>query len=327
MVKQSMALVSGNARDHTSENSAGRLFRSCLQPTAYSLQPRFTLIRRLSCAAVAAAGIFCSSLACAQSTAPPPAPAKRAFGPEPEPRVVEDRFRVEVSLLGASLDTKLRVDESLTLPGTEVDAEDDLGLDDSDLMPQAELTLLPGGHHLIRLSGLSTRRSAQKIIEKEIFFDDEVYEPGERVDSELNLTMFGLTYGYRFLVRDRAELTATFGIQIASVEANAVVRSRVLRETESGVAPLPLLGIEGRYDFTNRWSAEGRLQYLTANIEDVDGSILDARIAATWRMNPYLVFGLGYRSFSIDIDSRNEDDPGLVKMEVAGPVLFMRASL
>jgi hypothetical protein len=252
-----------------------------------------------------------------------------SLGParEPTPHVVEDRLRVEVTLLSASIDTQLRIDQSLTQPGTEVDAEDDLGLDDSDLMPQAEITLLPGNHHLLRLSGFSTRRSASTIIDKEIFFDDEVYEPGERVDSELDLTMFGLTYGYRIIVRDRGELTATFGIQITSVEANALVRSRVIREAESGVAPLPMIGIEGRYGFTERWSAEGRLQYLGANIDEVDGSVLDARLAVTWRMNPYLVFGLGYRSFTVDIDSRSETDPGLVNLQLAGPLLFARASL
>jgi hypothetical protein len=139
--------------------------------------------------------------------------------------------------------------------------------------------------------------------------------------------MFGLTYGYRFIVRERGELTATFGIQIASVDANAVVRSRVVRDSESGVAPLPFAGLEGRFDFSSRWSAEARVQYLTANIADVDGSIMDARLALTWRANPYLVFGLGYRSFSIDVDSRDEDDPGLVKLELSGPLLFARASL
>ena len=69
------------------------------------------------------------------------------------------------------------------------------------------------------------------------------------------------------------------------------------------------------------------MQYLTADIDDVDGEILDARIAVTWRMNPYLVFGLGYRTFSIDVDSRDEDTPGLVDMTIDGPLLFMRASL
>jgi hypothetical protein len=249
------------------------------------------------------------------------------YSPEPKPNVIEDRFRVEVNLLSASIDTKLRVDQSLTLPGTLLDAEDDLGLDDSDLMPQAEITLLPGKHHLLRLSGFSTRRSASKILEEEIFWDDDVYEPGERVDSQMDLTMFGLTYGYRFIVRDRAELAATFGIQVASVDVNAVVRSRVIREAENGVAPLPMIGIEGRYDFTPHWSTELRVQYLTADVEEVDGSILDARLAVTWRMNPYLVFGLGYRTFSIDIDSRDENDPGVVKLDMDGPLLFARASL
>ena len=250
-----------------------------------------------------------------------------AWAPSPKPRVVEDRFRLEVSLLGSRFDTKLRVDQSLTLPGTQIDAEDDLGLDDSALMPQVELTLLPGQHHLIRLNGMSMRRDAQKIIDREIFFDDQVYEPGERVDSRLDLTLFGLTYGYRFIASDRAELTGTFGIQIASVDANAVVRSRVLRESDTGVAPLPLIGVEGRFDFTQRWSVEARVQYLTANISDIDGRILDARLAGTFRVNPYLVFGLGYRSFSIDIDSKDAQDPGLVKIKLDGPVLFARASM
>jgi hypothetical protein len=250
-----------------------------------------------------------------------------AWAPKPTPRIVEDRFRVEVTLLGANLDTALRIDESLTLPGTVIHAEDDLGLDNSRLLPLAEITLLPGKHHLLRVNGMSIRRSANKIIDKQIVFDDQTYRVNERVDSELNLAMLGLTYGYRFLVRDRAELAATFGIQILEVEANAVVRSRVLRDAESGVAPLPLLGLEGRYDFTDRWSAEARVQYLTANIEDVEGSMHDARVSVTWRMNPYLVFGLGYRSFAINVDSHDAGTPGFVDMTIDGPQLFMRASL
>lgn len=273
---------------------------------------------RISIAGLIAASAMLSGTAQAQTP---------SWSPEPKPRIVEDRLRVEVSLLGASIDTRLRVDESPTMRGTQIDAEDDLGLDDSELMPQAEITLLPGKHHLLRFSSLSTRRAASAVIDQEILFDDQAYQVGERVDSELNLKLFGLTYGYRFIVRERAELTGTFGIHIANVEANAVVRSRVIREAESGVAPLPLLGLEGRYDFTERWSAEGRLQYLTANVENVDGSILDARLAVTWRLNPYLVLGLGYRSFEIDVDSRDRSNPGLVDMTISGPLLFARASL
>lgn len=288
--------------------------------------PSLNLIRSLARSSHIALGtamlaVAAPQLAHAQSSELPD------WAPKPPPRVSEDGFRAEVLVLHAGFDTQLRVDESLTEQGTEISAEDDLGLESSKILVQGELTLLPGEHHLVRLSGMSTRRSEEKNIEKVIEFDDEVYQVGELVSSELNLTMFGLTYGYRFLVKERGELTGTFGIQIAEVEANAVVRDRVIRDSESGVAPVPFVGLEGRFDFSSRWSAEARLQYLTADIEDVDGSITDARLALTWRKNPYLVFGLGYRSFTIDVDSRNEDTPGLVDMSLDGPVLFMRASL
>ncbi|HKQ12929.1 MAG TPA: hypothetical protein VJT80_05810 [Steroidobacteraceae bacterium] len=272
----------------------------------------------------------------AESTAPAPAATQAStpapnklpdWAPKPKPNVIEDRLRLEVNLLGASAKTKLRVDESPTLPGTEINAEDDLGLDDFQLLPQVELTLLPGERHLIRLSRFAIDRSAATHLEKNISFDDQDYLVGERVDSILNLTMFGLTYGYRFIVAPRGEISASFGIQIADVEANAVVRSRVVRESENGMAPLPLLGLEGRYDFSPRWSAEARVQYLTVNEEKVSGSILDARLGVTWRMNPYLLFGLGYRTFNIDVDSADEDTPGFVDLTVAGPLLFVRASL
>jgi len=249
------------------------------------------------------------------------------WAPQPPPNVVEDRLRVEVNLFGASLETRLRVDESPTQPGTEINAEDDLGLDDTQLLPQVEFTLLPGERHLVRFSAFASHRSAQKVIDKDISFDDEDYLTGERVDSRLDLTMFGLTYGYRILLRQRSEITGTLGIQIADVEANAVVRSRVVRESESGVAPLPLIGVEGRYDFTQRWSAEARAQYLKVDVSQVDGSILDARLAVTWRVNPYLVLGLGYRTFQIEVDSKDEDTPGFVDLSIAGPLLFIRASL
>jgi hypothetical protein len=273
---------------------------------------------KLSLSIVSAIALFAPTFAAAELP---------DWAPKPPPRVAEEAFRAEVLVLSAGLDTQLRIDESLTQPGTEISAEDDLGLDDAKILAQGELTLLPGRHHLIRLTGMTIQRSAQKVIETDIAFDDELYEINERVDSQLNLTMIGLTYGYRFLVRDRAELTGTFGIQVADVEANAVVRSRVVRESESGVAPIPLAGLEGRFDFSSRWSLEGRVQYLTAEIDEVDGSIMDWRVALAWRKNPHFLFGLGYRSFTIEVDSQNEDTPGFIDMSIDGPLLFMRASI
>ncbi len=249
------------------------------------------------------------------------------WAPKPKPHVIEDRFRVEVMGVGAGLDTQVRMDPSPVTAGTLLNAEDDLGLDDSKLLPLAEITLLPGDRHLIRLSGFGLRRSASKIIDRTIVFDDQTYQPNELVDSTLNLTMLGLTYGYSIVQTQSVDIALSFGIQVLEVEANAVVRSRVVREAETGVTPLPLIGVEGRYDFNDRWSVEARVQYVSVEIDDVEGSLMDARAALTWRMNPYLALGLGYRNFTVDVDSRDLDTPGIFDLEMAGPLLFLRASL
>lgn len=250
-----------------------------------------------------------------------------AWAPQPEPHVVEDRFRVEVMTLGASVDTDIRVDPTLATQGTLINAEDDLGLDEAKLLPLAEITLLPGDRHLIRLSGFGLRRSARRNIDRTIVFDDQTYVANEQVDSTLNLTMLGLTYGYSIVKTRSLDIALTFGIQVVEVEANAVVKSRVVRDSETGITPLPLAGLEGRYDFNDRWSVEARAQYLSVEFDEIDGSVLDARAALTWRMNPHLLFGLGYRHFGVEVDSRDLDTPGFVDLRMAGPLLFLRASL
>lgn len=249
------------------------------------------------------------------------------WAPQPPPNVIEDRFRVEIMMLSAALDTDLRIDPTLATQGTLIDAEDDFALDDAKLLPLAEITLLPGDRHLLRLSGFSVRRAAQNRIDRTIVFDDQTYLAGERVDSELNLTLIGLTYGYSVVKTPRVDVALTFGVQVVEVEANAVVRSRVVRDAETGVSPLPLAGLEGRFDFNSRWSAEARLQYLSVEFDEIQGSVLDARAALTWRKNPYLVFGLGYRRFAVEVDSRDDDTPGIVDLMMDGPLLFLRASL
>lgn len=249
------------------------------------------------------------------------------WAPKPPPKVVEEKFRVEVMTLSAGLDTNVRIDPTLATQGTLINAEDDLGLRETKNLPLAEITLLPGERHLLRLSGFSLRRSAQQVINRTIVFDDQTYLPGERVDSTLNLTMLGLTYGYSVVQLPRVDVALTFGIQVIEVEANAVVRSRVVRDAETGVTPLPLAGIEGRFDFNDRLSAEARLQYLSVEFDEIDGSIMDARAAITYRQNPHLVFGLGYRTFSVEVDSQDIDTPGRVDAQMAGPLLFVRASL
>jgi hypothetical protein len=253
--------------------------------------------------------------------------AQSYLSPKPPPYGIEDRFRLEVGLIHAGYDTQIRIDPSLQIPGTLISAEDDLNLPSSANEMQMELTLLPGKHHMVRLHGLSMRRSGSAVLTKTVIWDNNVYLAGERVDSHLDISMVGLTYGWLPFRTDRYELGVSLGIQITEVNANAEVRARAVRPDDSTVAPLPLLGIEARYEFTRRWSIEGRYQYLKVDASDVQGTLPDGRIAVRWRQNQHLLYGIGYRTFTLDINSADPDTPGMVHLNMTGPMLFLQGSL
>jgi hypothetical protein len=256
-----------------------------------------------------------------------PSQAQSYLSPNPPPNSIEDRFRLEASLLRSSYETKVRIDPTPQTLGTEVSAENDLGLKDSDTNIQMELTLLPAKHHMVRLHGLSMRRDGTTVLTRTVVWDNNTYNVGQRVDSHIDITMLGLTYGWLPFRTDRYELGVTFGIQVASVNANAEVRSQAVRPDDSGAAPIPLIGLEGRYDFTRRWSVDGRYEYLRVNVNDVKGSLSDARLALRWRQNQHLLYGLGYRHFSLDVNSANTGTPGMVHLGMKGPMLFLQGSL
>lgn len=277
------------------------------------------------------------------SLLPAAADAQSYLSPDPPPHAYDDRFRLEVDLLFGGYDTSLRLDRATTsaagvtsiTPGTTLSAENDLALAKSQLIPQLELTLLPGKHHVVRLGGLSMRRSGSTIVNRTINFGSSTYTINDRVDSHLNVSMIGLTYGYLPFRADRYELGLSFGIQISSIDANAEVRTLPPRNAETGVAPVPLLGIEGRFDFTRRWSVDARYQYMTlslfeslgADLNNVAGTITDGRFALRFRQNQHLIYGLGYRYFNLDVNSADSDTPGQVQLKLGGPVLFVQGSL
>ena len=262
-------------------------------------------------------GGCCSQLASAQ----PP------WEKNPPPRLVEDILRVEVNVMGASYDTTARVDSVPEEPGTVFNAEKDFKVDDAEYMVTGEITLLPGERHLLRLTGLNTQRDGHARLQRQIAYDDEVYEVNELVDSSINLRLFGLTYGFRLISNERMEITPTLGVQVGEYSTNAVVRARTVREPTGDVAPIPVIGADLRYDFSTRLSMEGRVQYMKVELDEIEARMVDWRVGVTWRFNPHFLVGAGYRAFTIDAESFDEDSSGLIDLSMKGPLLYLRASL
>ncbi|MGC3983200.1 MAG: hypothetical protein QM808_18245 [Steroidobacteraceae bacterium] len=247
----------------------------------------------------------------------------------PPPRLLEDKLRVEVGLWNTGINSFLRSDATAAQPGSTLDGESDIGLSDGKLMPDIELTLLPGQRQLFRINGFSSRRSGSAVLQRSVQFDGNNYTVGDLVKSTLNLDMVGFGYAYRLLKAPRYELDLGADIQIAAAEANVYVPRRVTREADSGVAPIPMLDVEGRVEVLPKWQLLARYRWLGGSGNDgkVSGRLADWRVGVQWQFTQHLGLGLHYRDFNIHVDSSSGSHPGALRLDYKGVQLALRASL
>jgi Outer membrane protein beta-barrel domain len=250
-----------------------------------------------------------------------PAQAQEAIGTP-----FNDHVRLTAGLVSATADTELRLDADDGTPGTPVSAEDDLGLADRGEFADIEAEVRIRERHFVRFNYFRLDRSATTPITREIQFGNDTFEPGDEVESTLDLREFTATYAYRFLRKPRFELYGSFGIHLTELIAEGRVRARNLREDEHEVAPLPALGLGAEVVFTDRIFMSAFVDYLQANVNDFEGEILDARITALYRFTHNLSAGLGYFLLERKVDSFDLDDSGHFKLNDSGAELFLRMS-
>ena len=131
----------------------------------------------------------------------------------------DDRVRVTLGAMHVSTATTLRVDSSTGVPGTTVDGENQFGLDPSDFEPKFQIMFREGERNRLWLDYFTLDRTGSAVIQEPIVFRDVVLQPGDPLQSELDLRLLTLTYGYSFWHSEKVELAATLGISAVQIQA------------------------------------------------------------------------------------------------------------
>jgi hypothetical protein len=192
--------------------------------------------------------------------------------------------------------------------GTDINLEDDLGLEGSTSAFRFGGSLWIGSRHRIDVSAFDLSRTASRRIEETINYGDEVFEIDTVVTSESDLTILKTDYTYALFNRDRGYLGATAGLYIAEVKLSLSEASLGTAESEDLTAPLPLLGVRGEYYLTERFALRGVAQWFSVDTGDAEGSLRDVYVAGDYRLGRSWSVGLAYNDVAMDI--RAEEDSG-----------------
>ncbi len=138
-----------------------------------------------------------------------------------------ERVRLSLGVMHLSSKTDLRADSSQGLKGTPIDAENDFGLDSSNLEPKFQVMVRAGERHRLRFDYFTLDRTGQTTLAgAPIVFRDVVLQDGDPLQTNLSLRTLGISYGYSFILRVKLELAATIGINDADISSRVRISTQ-----------------------------------------------------------------------------------------------------
>lgn len=187
--------------------------------------------------------------------------------------------------------------------GEDINFEHRLGLTPNTTTFDAGATWRISKHNFLAFDYFSFDRSASKTLSDSLIWGDNVYHAGATLNFDNHVTYYGLAYRYYIwreknwelgpgLGIDALDISTTLGIQgSASNGSGSFVGDSAVKKA-SLLAPLPMLGLYGDWEFVPRLLLRGSLEYVYINdISGVGGHVTDDGIGVEWY--PLRNFGVG----------------------------------
>ena len=269
---------------------------------------------------------FSVLLACCLATAP----ARAADKPDP----LNDTWEITLGTYGVNPDTRVRLDGQSVERGTHVDWEKTFG--------GGSLTRFRVGaqwrfaeRHKLQAMWFSSSRSKNTSLDREIEWDGDVYPIDADVKGTIEYDLYMLDYEYSFLRRDTYEIAASLGAYYADWTATldgqvadpdgggGTVRQKASADLS---APLPVLGLHGRWVFPHDLSLDLFGQWFELSMNQYSGNLQDYQAKLTWQPRPWVGFGIGYDWFKAHGDVDEASFRGSLDWSFDGLMLFYSAS-
>jgi len=233
-----------------------------------------------------------------------------------------DRFSLQFSMFRPDINTEVRLDPVAGPFGTALDMESDLGLQDSDDLWQLDARLRFSKRFAMEASYFEIGRSGQSTLSTTVNFGDTSFPVSVDAETEFDTDIMAASLRFSFIHNDTMELAGSLGAYWMTVDAGITVPSLSLTESADVGAPLPLIGMDFRFNFLPKLALNVRARYFGVEIEDIDGSLTNFNIGLQYNVFDFFGIGLGYESFDFDVTSNNADFPGFLRFKYEGPKIF-----
>jgi hypothetical protein len=216
-----------------------------------------------------------------------------------------DRLQIGASITTVILNSNIRVDGA-NGAGTDIDAEDDLGLATNKFEPRVALRWRPGHRHELEVGYQFARRTSSRVLDRDITFGDSTYHAGADIGTKLNTNQAFFVYRYAFLARPRTQVGLALGAGAlfldAAVDAFGSGGQVQYSQSDKITGPLGSIGLYGRFLTGDRWSWEAEARYVHVAVDRFDARVGEGGAAVRYTAWSHLTLEGGYGVSAITVD-------------------------
>ena len=238
---------------------------------------------------------------------------------------LQDRWAFQLGVYSPKVNTTFRLNGSGGLVGTEVNAEEDLGLRERNDMPAFLASVRLGERWKVEFEYLSLERENARSLSRTINWGDNTYTFGTTVNSSFNTEIYRLSVGYSFVKDVQKEFGAVLGLHATDILARVAAGS-VGADEGDVLAPLPTIGIYGAYALTPRWLLSGRVDFFSLEYEEYDGSLINTTLGVDYRIWRNLGVGAAWRYIDYDLGVTTSRFNGAIIYRFNGPLAYLVSS-
>lgn len=171
-------------------------------------------------------------------------------------------------------------------------------------------------------------RSASTRIDKTIEFGDQTFAIDTTVATQFDIAIYKTDYTFAPISLDRGFFGVTGGLYISSNSLTLSDITAGTRKSEDVTAPLPVVGLRGEYEITDRITLGGATQWFGIDTGDASGHLRDFYVGLDYRFGRRFGVGLAYNdvSMNITVEENGGGFRGRLDWGYSGWLLYLKTS-
>lgn len=177
-------------------------------------------------------------------------------------------------------------------------------------------------------------RTRERILEEDIQWQDYTFKAGSYIKAGLGLDVYRALVGYAVLDKPNQNLIVGLGAHTLAIkpylEGEATINDKTAHyknRNTNVVAPLPNVILRYTFAINNKWSLDGKVDWLSLKIGDYGGGIWDVGPSVRYQVLKHFNVSLDYRYFKVYGDVTKERWDGSFFLEFKGPTLSVNFNL